>query len=254
MSSLNDSLDPTSCLFSLRDVCYDINGKRILSNITIDIDSTGITGIIGPSGSGKTTFLCLLNKLYSPSSGTIIFDGKDVVDIPSRELRKLVGMVQQRPHLFSGTIRNNLEYGPKIWKISYTDDELVELMAKIALPADFLDREIDGLSGGEQQRVSLARSLANKPCTLLLDEPTSALDIISSEIIENTIKKLSTEGMKIIIVTHSLEQTKSLTNQLLFLKDGELIEKLPTKEFFERFDENEIRSFFKQKEEKNNGF
>ena len=248
MSSSNNLLQSINCLFSLKDVNFAINGKSILSNLTVEIAPTGVTGIIGPSGSGKTTFLYLLNKLYSPTSGSISFQEKNVDEFPAQELRKLVGMVQQRPHLFPGTVRENLEYGPKIWKIEYSEEELIELLTKVALPAEFLDRPIEGLSGGEQQRVSLARSLANKPCALLLDEPTSALDIVSSEIIEDTIKNLSNEGMKIIIVTHSLDQTRQLTDQLLFLKDGKLIEKIPTKEFFGKYDEKEIRTFFKTKE------
>jgi len=249
MSEPNQALS-TTCLFSLKAVDFAINGKKILSDITIDLEPGVITGIIGPSGAGKSTFLNLLNKLLSPTNGYISFDGKDLAEFPSRELRKLIGMVQQHPFLFPGTVRYNLEYGPKIWKIEYSDDELVELMAKVALPADFLDREIEGLSGGEQQRVSLARTLANQPCVLLLDEPTSALDIVSAEIIEDTIKQLAKEGMKIIIVTHSLQQTQDLTEQLLFLRDGILIEKTSTVDFFKRYDEEEIRSFFKYKEEK----
>ena len=248
--SSDDEATSTDCIFSLKSIDFAINGKKILSDITIDLEPGVITGIIGPSGAGKSTFLSLLNKLFSPTSGEIYFQGKELADYPSRELRKLVGMVQQHPYLFAGTVRYNLEYGPKIWKIDYSDADLLELMAKVALPAEFLDREIDGLSGGEQQRVSLARSLANQPCVLLLDEPTSALDIVSSEIIEETIKQLAQEGMKIIIVTHSLQQTRELTEQLLFLKDGSLIEKTATEEFFKKYDEKEIRSFFKYKEEK----
>ena len=248
--SSDDEATATDCIFSLKSVDFAINGKKILSDITVDLEPGVITGIIGPSGAGKSTFLSLLNKLFSPTNGEIFFQGKKLAEYPSRELRKLVGMVQQHPYLFEGTVRYNLEYGPKIWKIDYSDTDLHELMAKVALPAEFLEREIDGLSGGEQQRVSLARSLANQPCVLLLDEPTSALDIVSSDIIEETIKQLALEGMKIIIVTHSLQQTRELTEQLLFLKEGSLIEKTATKEFFKKYDEEEIRSFFKYKEEK----
>ncbi len=249
MSSINQVTIPINCLYSLKSVDFAINGKKILSDISIDLEPGVVTGIIGPSGAGKSTLLSLLNKLLSPTGGEIFFDGKNLSEYPSQELRKLVGMVQQRPHLFAGTVRYNLEYGPKIWKIDYSDEDLFELMAKVALPADFLDRDIDGLSGGEQQRVSFARSLANQPCVLLLDEPTSALDIVSSEIIENTIRQLAKEGMKIIIVTHSLQQTQELTEQLLFLKDGCFIEKTSTNDFFKKYDEEEIRTFFKSKTE-----
>ncbi len=239
----------SECIFSMDDVSFAIGDNQILTNISFKLDKSGITGIIGPSGSGKSTLLKLLNKLISPTVGTVTFNGNNIIDIPSSELRKQIGMVQQRPYLFAGDVRNNLLYGPRIWNIEYSDDKLLQLLKRVALDTDFLDRNIDGLSGGEQQRVSLARTLANEPCAILLDEPTSALDIVSEEIIENTLKQLDKEGIKVIIVTHSLEQTKRLVNELLFLKDGQLVEKTTTKEFFSLYNDEEIRTFFKQKEE-----
>jgi len=245
MSSTKDSF---SNLFSIEDVCFDIEGKVILSKINVAIDNFGITGIIGPSGSGKSTFLRLLNKLISPTQGIVKFKDSDIAEMKSQDLRKEIGMVLQRPFLFKGTVKSNLLYGPKIWKIEYTDEALCKLLDTVGLETEFLNRDIEGLSGGEQQRVSLARSLANNPIVLLLDEPTTALDIISEEIIENTLKRLASECIKIIIVTHSLEQTKRLTDQLLFLKEGQLIEKTTSKDFFKRYNEEEIRSFFKHTE------
>jgi putative ABC transport system ATP-binding protein len=235
-------------MFSMQDVSFVIGDNEILSNITFRLENTGITGIIGPSGSGKSTLLRLLNKLISPTEGLITFNGENVTNIPSPQLRKQIGMVQQRPYLFAGDVKSNLLYGPRIWKVDYPDEKLLQLLKRVALNGDFMDRNIDGLSGGEQQRVSLARTLANDPCAILLDEPTSALDIVSEEIIENTLKQLSKEGIKIIIVTHSLEQTKRLVDELLFLKDGRLVEKTTTKEFFSTYSDEEIRTFFKQKE------
>ncbi|MGC9777637.1 MAG: phosphate ABC transporter ATP-binding protein [Candidatus Heimdallarchaeota archaeon] len=239
----------SECIFSMDDVSFVIGDNQILTNISFKLDNSGITGIIGPSGSGKSTLLRLLNKLISPTVGTVTFNGNNITDIPSSELRKQIGMVQQRPYLFAGDVQHNLLYGPRIWNIEYSDDKLLQLLKRVALDADFLDRNIDGLSGGEQQRVSLARTLANEPCAILLDEPTSALDIVSEEIIENTLKQLAKEGVKVVVVTHSLEQTKRLVDELLFLKDGQLVEKTTTKEFFSLYNDEEIRTFFKQKEE-----
>lgn len=226
---------------------YQVASKKILKDINVRIEQSGVTGVVGPSGSGKSTFLRLLNKLASPSTGRILLEGQDYNTIPVRELRKKIGLVQQLPFLFPGTVRFNLEYGPKIWGMSLTEKILNDLLSKVALPEDFLDRNIEGLSTGEAQRVSLARSLANKPKILLLDEPTSSLDIISEEIIENTVKSLATDGTKIIIVTHSLGQTRRLTDHLLFLREGRLIETVPTSHFFEQYNEKEIRGFFKAK-------
>ncbi|UCE13010.1 MAG: phosphate ABC transporter ATP-binding protein [Candidatus Heimdallarchaeota archaeon] len=244
---MSNTFNEPECPFCLRNIFYQINSKRILTDINIRIERSGITGIVGPSGSGKSTLLRLLNKLVSPSEGRILLEGQDYNTIPVRELRKRIGLVQQRPYLFPGTVRYNLQYGPKIWEVTHSEETLVDLLTRVALQKEFLDRDVDGLSGGEQQRVSLARSLANKPSVLLLDEPTSSLDIVSEEIIENTVKDLARDGTKIIIVTHSLEQTRRLTDHLLFLKEGRLIETVPTASFFEKYNEEEIRGFFKAK-------
>lgn len=247
---MNSSEETYTNLFSMENICFNIEDKVILNEINCEIGLNGITSIIGPSGSGKSTLLRLLNKLISPTMGVVRFKDVDIADMESQDLRKEIGMVLQRPFLFKGTVKSNLLYGPKIWNIEYTDDALCKLLDTVGLETDFLNRNIDGLSGGEQQRVSLARSLANNPIVLLLDEPTTALDIVSEEIIENTLKRLATDNIKIIIVTHSLEQTKRLTDQLLFLKEGQLIEKTTSKDFFTRYNEQEIRSFFKHTEGK----
>jgi len=235
-------------LFSVRNVSFQLGSVSILSNISVELDKAKITGIIGPSGSGKSTFLRLLNNLLSPTAGEIFFAGKNIAETPPTILRKEIGMVQQRPYLFEGTVKANLLYGPKIWGLKYSEADLLGLLDKVALAHEFLERDVEGLSGGEQQRVSLARSLANKPRVLLLDEPTSSLDVISEEIIETTLKQLSKEEqIKVIIVTHSLEQTERLTEELLFLKDGQLAEKSSTQEFFDQYQKEEIRSFFRKK-------
>ena len=239
-----------SSLFSVNNISFKITDKTILDDISVNIESKRITGIIGPSGAGKSTFLRLLNKLISPTDGRIIYRDKDLKEIPSQALRKEIGMLQQQAYLFPGTVKNNLLYGPEIWSIKYSDEDLEQLLEKVALDSSYLERDVGGLSGGEQQRVSLARSLANQPKVLLLDEPTSSLDISSEEIIEQTITKLNAEGIKIIIVSHSLEQTERITDCLLFLRQGKLIEKSDTTEFFSNYNRNEIKSFFKKKEEK----
>ncbi|MGV9199559.1 MAG: ABC transporter ATP-binding protein [Promethearchaeia archaeon] len=233
-------------LLCLKDLSYKINSKAILSNISIEIEESGITGIIGPSGSGKSTFLRIINWLISPSKGTILFRGKEYTQFSPQQLRKRIGLVQQKPFLFSGTVKKNLLYGPQIWDLHYSNEDLIKLLEKVALSAAYLERKVDKLSVGEQQRVSLARSLANNPEILLLDEPTSALDIVSEEIIEETLKSLRDESLKIIIVTHSLSQTKRLADQLLFLKDGRLEDLISATEFFQRYNEETIIGFFKR--------
>jgi len=234
-------------LFQIVDVEFQLGETNILNGINVMINLNGITGIIGPSGAGKSTFLRLLNKLISPIKGNIYYKSQDTKKMSSQQIRKEIGLVQQRPYLFNGTVKDNLLYGPKLWNIEYSDEELVQLLQKVALEREFLEKQVEGLSGGEQQRVSLARSLANKPSVLLLDEPTSSLDINSEEIIEGLLKQLNQEGIKIVIVTHSLEQTERLTDSLLFFRQGKLIEKILTEKFFSKYDSNEIRLFFKER-------
>jgi putative ABC transport system ATP-binding protein len=239
-----------SSLFSLNNVSFKIENQIILNNISINIENEKITGIIGPSGAGKSTFLRLLNKLISPTNGSIAYKNRDLNDISSQDLRKEIGMLQQQAYLFPVTVKDNLLYGPTIWNIEYSENDLVNLLKKVALSSSYLERDVEGLSGGEQQRVSLARSLANQPKVLLLDEPTSSLDISSEEIIEQTITKLNEEGVKIIIVSHSLEQTERITDCLLFMRQGKMIEKSDTTDFFANYNRKEIKSFFKKQEEK----
>ena len=167
-------------------------------------------------------------------------------DYTAEELRKKIGLVQQRAYLFQGTVRYNLLYGPNIWGIEYSDDDLIALLIKAGLSEKFLNRDVANLSEGEKQRASLARSLANEPQVLLLDEPTSALDIVSEEIIENTLVKLAEEGLTILIVTHSLEQTERITDQVLLVKKGKIVEKTATKVFFKENDKQLIKDFFKE--------
>jgi putative ABC transport system ATP-binding protein len=236
-------------LLCLKNISYKINSETILSNISIEIEESGITGIIGPSGSGKSTFLRIINRLISPLEGTILFRGKKYTQFSPQQLRKKIGLVQQKPFLFSGTVKKNLLYGPQIWDLHYSNKDLINLLEKVALSAAYLEREVENLSVGEQQRVSLARSLANNPEILLLDEPTSALDIVSEEIIEDTLKNLRDEGLKIIIVTHSLNQTKRLADQLLFLKNGRIKDLISPTEFFQKYDEKTIIGFFKKNNE-----
>jgi putative ABC transport system ATP-binding protein len=235
------------CLLNLDKIGYSVDEKTILNDITFDVGLTGgITGIIGPSGAGKSTILRLINRLISPTSGTICFNEEDYSTFSPRELRKKIGLVQQRAYLFQGTVRYNLLYGPNIWGIEYTDDDLIALLNKVGLSDEYLNRDVANLSEGEKQRASLARTLANKPQILLLDEPTSALDIVSEEIIEQTLLSLSKEGLTMIIVTHSLEQTERITDQVLLVKKGKIVEKTPTKVFFEENDKQVIKDFFKE--------
>jgi putative ABC transport system ATP-binding protein len=147
----------------------------IVEGITVSVPRGELLGMVGPSGSGKSSFLRLLNRLDDPTSGAVFLEEQDYREIAPRELRRRVGMVTQRPFLFTGNVSDNLRFGPAQRGEAISDSDVDLLLQRVGLPG-FAGRSVANLSGGEQQRVSLARALANQPEVLLLDEPTSALD------------------------------------------------------------------------------
>ena len=161
----------------------------IVSEITLDVQRGELLGLVGASGSGKSSFLRLLNRLDEPTSGIVFLEGEDYRRIPPRQLRRRVGMVTQRPFLFPGDIASNLRFGPAQRSETLPDSKIASLLEQVGLPG-FASRNVANLSGGEQQRVSLARALANRPEVLLLDEPTSALDEQAKAGVEELIRDL----------------------------------------------------------------
>ena len=197
-----------------------VTGKTILSDISFDVAARDLLGIVGASGSGKSSLLRLLNRLDEPTSGTVYIDGHDYRQLPPRELRRRVGMVTQRPFLFPGDVASNLRFGPAQRGETVTAETVASLLERVGLPG-FAAREVSVLSGGEQQRVSLARALANDPEVLLLDEPTSALDEDAKLGIEELIASLVRDhGLTCVMVTHDREQARRMCNRVLVLEAG----------------------------------
>ena len=201
----------------------EVAGKTILSDISFDVATVDLLGIVGASGSGKSSLLRLLNRLDEPTSGTVYVHGQDYRQLPPRELRRRVGMVTQRPFLFPGDVASNLRFGPTQRGESVPDEEIAGLLERVGLPG-FTAREASVLSGGEQQRVSLARALANRPEVLLLDEPTSALDEESKLGIEELIGSLVREhGLTCVMVTHDRDQARRMCNRVILLDAGHVM-------------------------------
>jgi putative ABC transport system ATP-binding protein len=195
----------------------------IVNDVSLDVRRAELMGVVGPSGSGKSSFLRLLNRLDEPTSGTVFLAGQDYRQLAPRELRRRVGMVTQRPFLFPGNVASNLRFGPLQRGETLSDADVSELLDRVGLPG-FATRDVVNLSGGEQQRVSLARALANRPEVLLLDEPTSALDEEAKSGIEELICKLAREtSLTCVLVTHDRDQARRMCQRVALMEKGCLI-------------------------------
>lgn len=188
-------------LFELDRVTVRRSGKAVLRDLSLQIPDTGVTVLAGPSGSGKSTVLRLCNRLLVPESGTVRFRGEDVAAIEPCALRRRVGMVFQHPTCFAGSVFDNLRVGEALDR-----DGGAELLDRVALDGSFLDRDARGLSGGEQQRVCLARTLATDPEALLVDEGTSALDGDAASTLERLVRAIADAGRPVLWVTHDERQ------------------------------------------------
>ena len=225
-------------------MCLWYGEHQALTNINIDIKEKNITAFIGPSGCGKSTFLKTLNRMNDliqgvRITGDIRYKGMDIfsknVDVNS--LRKEVGMVFQKPNPFPMSIYDNVAYGPRTHGITNkTDlDEIVENALKDAAiwgeVKDRLKKNALGMSGGQQQRLCIARALAVQPKVLLMDEPTSALDPISTSRIEELTLELK-EKYTIVMVTHNMQQAVRVSDYTAFFLLGELVEYGSTDDIF----------------------
>jgi putative ABC transport system ATP-binding protein len=200
-------------------------GRRVLDEVTARIPAAGITVVSGPSGAGKTTLLRLCNRLGVPDQGVVSYRGQSLDDLDPLVLRRRVGMVFQRPVPFPGTVADNLAVAHP----SASAEELATVLAWVALDPALLSQEARNLSGGELQRMCLARTLVTQPETLLLDEPTSALDEQPKRVFEATARDLAAAGITLIWVTHDGAQADRVADRIYQLRDGHLTS-APTEE------------------------
>lgn len=220
--------------------------QGVLHNLNFTIEKQDKVILFGPSGAGKSTLLFLLNRLNDPDKGIIYFNGKPIEAQPITELRKKVGLVLQAPNLFPGTVLDNIKYGPSLFG-EWDEREGKKLLDYVQLPSSYLDRDVEQLSGGEKQRVSLARTLANSPEVLLLDEPTSALDYRTAEEIEEVLEELIEEHrLTMLMITHNLNQARRLGNRGLFLSDGRLLEDGRIPDMLDHPEKKELAEFLEQ--------
>jgi phosphate transport system ATP-binding protein len=223
-------------VFEIKDFNIYYRNFMAVKNINLNIEINKITAIIGPSGCGKSTLLRALNRMndliiYSRVEGQVLFQGVDIYDKETDviELRRRVGMVFQKPNPFPSSVYENVAYGPRIRGIK-KKSQLDEIVENALVRADLWKEVKDklnesgmSLSGGQMQRLCIARSLAQGPEVLLFDEPTSALDPISTANIENLLQELK-KTITIVIVTHNMQQAARISDYTAFMYLGELIE------------------------------
>ena len=233
-----------SNIISVKNMCLWYGEHQALKNINIEIPEKSITAFIGPSGCGKSTFLKTLNRMNDliPSvkiTGDVKYDGADIFsrEVDVNHLRKEIGMVFQKPNPFPMSIYDNVAYGPRTHGIinKVQLDEIVENALRDAAiwdeVKDRLKKNALGMSGGQQQRLCIARALAVEPKVLLMDEPTSALDPISTARIEELAMELK-EKYTIVMVTHNMQQAVRVSDYTAFFLLGELVEFGSTDDIF----------------------
>jgi phosphate transport system ATP-binding protein len=238
--ALNDKVK-----FTVRDLDLFYGNFQALKKINMDIEKGKITAFIGPSGCGKSTFLKTLNRMNDlvegvKITGEITLDGVDIYkDFDAIMLRSRVGMVFQQPNPFPMSIYDNVAYGPRIHGVKKKSvlDEIVEKSLRQAAiwdeVKDKLKKSALAVSGGQQQRICIARTLAIEPEVILMDEPTSALDPISTLKIEDLASELK-NNYSIIIVTHNMQQAGRISDKTAFFLTGEVIEYGDTEQIFNK--------------------
>lgn len=195
--------------------------EQVLDEVSFTVNKGEILAIIGPSGSGKSSLLRCLNRLEEPQSETIKFLGTDITELSVTALRRRIGMIFQQTVPFHGSVAENLAYGPALCEELLTRERILELMELSSLEANLADRDATELSGGQEQRLAIARALANDPDVLLLDEPTSALDPVATRHVEESLLYLRNQlGLSLVWVSHSIDQVRKLADRVLLLNQG----------------------------------
>jgi putative ABC transport system ATP-binding protein len=234
-------------LFSLDGTSQERGGRIVLRDVTLDIPAGRLVALIGPSGAGKSSLIRLLDRLDDPTSGTVRYDGRPIASYPVRELRRRVGFVFQTPTMFPGTVADNLRAAAALAglpRAAADDDSLAPLLEAVELDRSYLAREAGRLSGGEQQRVGIARALVAAPAVLLLDEPTSALDPEVAERFMATVARLTRErALSLVMVTHRLAEARSWSDTTIMLDGGRVVEAGPTAALFAGAREERTRAF-----------
>lgn len=245
---MSDNGQEKQVLFEIKQLCKSFGPTKVLDHIDATIRQGEVVVIVGPSGSGKSTFLRSLNLLEMPTSGEILFEGKEITDPKSNlnQYRQKIGMVFQHFNLFANkTILENMTLAPiKVLKKSKAEaeKEAMELLARVGL-AEKANAYPAQLSGGQKQRIAIVRSLCMHPDVMLFDEPTSALDPEMVGEVLSVMRDLAHEGMTMVVVTHEMGFARSVADRVVFMADGQILEEGTPEHFFTNSKSERVRQF-----------
>lgn len=211
---------PDAPLLSTRDLTRVVETETLVEDVSIEVQAEEVFVVFGASGSGKTSLLRLLNRLDEPTRGTVFLEGTDYREIAPRTLRQRIGWVPQSPTLIEGTVAENVAWGPTLRGEPVDENRLHELLDRLGL-SGFADHEADRVSGGEAQRVAIARTLFNDPDIVLLDEPASSLDAEAAGRVESLLQDaIAALSLTAVLVTHSSERARRLGHRGVRLAEG----------------------------------
>ena len=232
-------------MFKLTDLCFEPSGRLVTDHVTLDIPAGSCFCFVGPSGCGKSSLIRLLNRLNVKTSGEVLFDGKPIESYDVRVLRRQVAMVFQKTCVFEGTVRDNLMLALEL--ADEIDDptietRLAECLSAAGLPESALSVNAELMSGGEQQRLGIARALLTRPKVLLLDEPTASLDVEATQIVMQTIKSLRSDRT-IVMVNHHLEEVEDVATHVAMVDKGRIVEVADVDSFFNNPRTERVKAF-----------
>ena len=235
-------------MIKVRNLQKSFGDNHVLNGIDVDIRKGECVCVIGPSGSGKSTFLRCLNLLENPEEGEIYINGQDIMDpkLNVDKYRENLGMVFQHFNLFPNmTVKQNITLAPvrlKKWTKEEADTKAIELLRRVGLERK-ADTYPNKLSGGQKQRVAIARALAMNPEVMLFDEPTSALDPEMVGEVLDVMKSLVKEGMTMVVVTHEMGFAKNVSDRVIFMDQGVIVEDESPRELFENPKHERTKNF-----------